>query len=139
MAFPRLENIARRITPEHMQTPAHTALPDADFSDSALLDVILFVDRWSSIETQIDELDLDEATRRLVGNWYYEEQQCGIDAFLAAGSTALLDIPEFFAKMASIIKTTCNNRRIYRLRMGELSPVEIGRTVVETVCKVLSK
>lgn len=35
MAFPALERIARRITPEHMQVPARKALPDAEFADSA--------------------------------------------------------------------------------------------------------
>jgi len=137
MAFPKLENIARRITPEHMQIPARTALPDVEFSGSAPLDTVLFMERYSGTQTQIIEISVEEARRRLVGNWYYEQQRCGQDAFLAAGSTALFDISEFFAKMASVIESAFSNRKIFLLRTAKLRPKEFGKVVVEKVCKVL--
>jgi hypothetical protein len=96
MAFPRLENIARRITPEHMLVPAHVALPDVDFSSSAPVDIVLFVVRYSGEKTLVEEIDAAEATRQLVGNWYYEQYESGQNTFSAMGSTALVGIPEFF-------------------------------------------
>ena len=139
MAFPRLENVARRLTPEHMQVPARVALPDADFSDKAPLKVVLFVERYSGDRILLEEMSLSEAKRRMVGNWYYEQGRCGQDSLLAVGAPAIIDIPEYFSKMASIIEAACKDRRILRLRMGQMRPTDIGKTVVNTVRQVMTK
>ncbi len=139
MAFPRLENLARRLTPEHMQVPARLALPQANFCDKAPLQTVLFVERHSADKTELDRMDPAEAVPKMVGNWYYEQGRCGQDAFLALGATAVIPAPEYFSKMASIIEAACRDRPIFCLRMGQMSPAQIGKAVVDAVREVTAR
>lgn len=139
MAFPLLENIARRITPEHMQVPAHTALPNVAFVDNVPLNSVLFVERYSGTKSIIDELHLSEAKRRLIGNWNYEQGRCGLDLVVAAGGTGVLDLEAYYSRMSAVLDKALSNRSIFRLRMGSMTPAETGKTIVDAICKVLSK
>ncbi len=136
MAFPKLENFARRFTPEHMQVPAREALPDSEFVDSAPLDKVLFIERYSGEKTVIDELDLTQATQRLTGNWYYEQGRCAQDLLLGAAGTAVMDFEQYFSGMSSVIKSAFSGREIYRLRMGEMLPAKVGETVINAICEI---
>ena len=133
MALPRLERLARRITPEHMQVPAETVLPDAVFVEKVPLHSILFMERYSGAGTVLDELSLDDAKRRLVGNWNFEQGRCGLDLLLAVGSTAVVDLGAYYSDMCAVLDKGLSNRGIYRLRMGAMSLAEAGKTVVNTV------
>ena len=138
MAFPRLENFARRFTPEHMQVPARTVLPDAEFVDAVPLSSILFLERYSGDRTCIDELSPREVTSRLIGNWYYEQGRCARDLLLGAAGTAVMDFETYFSGMSSVINAALDGHKVYRLRIGELTPAETGKAIVNAVCEIVS-
>jgi hypothetical protein len=137
MAFPKLENFARRFTPEHMQVPARNALPDAKFVDAVPLGSVLFIERYSGDKTYIDELNLPQARSRLIGNWYYEQGHCAQDLLLGAAGTGVMDYETYFSGMALVINAALAGKEIYRLRMGSLSPAQTGKAVRDAVVKVL--
>lgn len=139
MAMPRFESLARRITPEHMQVPARTALPDAVFVDDVPLEKVLFVDRYSGEKPTIEELTLSEAKRRLIGNWNYEQGRCGLDLVLGAGGTGVLDLEAYYSRMADVLGKGLSKRAIYRLRVGRMTPAKTGETVVDTIREIVSK
>ena len=139
MSFPRLEKLARRITPEHMQIPARKALPDATFSDSAPLDSVLFVERSSGTESRLDEVTESKAKKLIVGNWNYEQGRCARDLLLGAGGTAFLDLEAYYSRMSGVLDEALDRRKIFRLRMGSLTPAQTGKTVVDTVCQITSR
>lgn len=136
MAFPWLENIARRITPEHMQVPARIALPDAAFSDNVFLHSILFVERYSGVGAQMDELSMQDAIRRLVGNWNYEQGRCAIDLLVAAGGTGVLDLQAYYAGMVEVLEEALRGHTIYRIRIGEKTPIETSKAIVDAVRQI---
>ncbi|MHC4083931.1 MAG: hypothetical protein ACYSWZ_00620 [Planctomycetota bacterium] len=138
MAMPRLERLARRITPEHMQIPARIVLPEAEFVDAVPLRSILFLERYSGDRTWIDELSPGEVTSRLIGNWYYEQGQCARDLLLGAAGTAVMDFETYFSSMSSVINAALDGRKVYRLRIGKLTPTEAGKAIVDAVCEIVS-
>jgi len=137
MAFPRLENLARRFTPEHMQVPARTALPDARFVEIAGIDQVLFVERYSGGQARLDELAPAEVTRRLMGNWYYEQGRCARDLLLGAAGVGVLDYESYFGGMARVLRSALGGRKVYRLRMGQMSPGQTGQAVIDAVREIL--
>jgi len=138
MAFPTLENIARRITPEHMQIPARTALLEAEILENVPLRSVLFVERYSGTKTQMDELPLPKVIRRLIGNWNYEQGRCAIDLLVGAGGTAVLDLKEYYAGMAEVLEKALQGYTAYRLRMGEMTPTQTGQAIVQAVQQITS-
>jgi len=138
MAFPWLENLARRFTPEHMQVPAHIALPNAVFVDNVPLDKVLFVECYSGTKSIIDKLSLSKAKRQLIGVWNYEQGRCARDLLLGAAGTAVMDFEEYFSGMSSVINAALADRKIYRLRMGKMAPAETSKTVTDAVRKILT-
>jgi len=136
MAFPTLENLARRITPEHMQIPARRALPNAAFAETAPLEKVLFVERYSGTGTVVGEFPMDEVVRRLVGNWNYEQGRCAIDLLIGAGGTAVLDLEGHYHQMGEVLRTALAGRGLYRLRMGKMTPAETGQAIVEEVRRI---
>jgi hypothetical protein len=138
MAFPWLENIARRITPEHMQIPARTVLANGVFIKDALLDRVVFIERYSGTETIIDELTIPEAKRRLIGNWTYEQGRCARDLILGAGATAVIDLEHYYSQMASVLGMALRNRHVYRLRIGPKDAKQTGQAIVDAVRQITS-
>jgi hypothetical protein len=139
MAFPSVERIARRITPEHMQVPARKVLPDAEFADSAPLDKVLIVERYSGNETRLDKLDAADVKRRLMGNFHYEIGRNARDCLLGAFGAALLDAEEYFSRMGSVLNELLKNRGLYLLRMGAMPPAETGKAIVDAVKEVVAR
>jgi hypothetical protein len=137
MAFPRLENIARRITPEHMQVPAREALPDFEFSDKAKIDTVLFVERHSNGKTVLEDISIDRARQRLIGNWLYEENKCGQEMIVAMGGTGIIDLSEYFSQMGAIIDSACRNRTVKLLKIPKMLPHETGRTIAATLKEIM--
>ena len=139
MAMPRLERLARRITPEHMQVPARVALPDASFADDVPIDSVLFIERYTGTKSIIDEIPLPEAKQRLVGNWNVEQGRCALDLLLGAGGTAVMDLEAYYSRMADVLDEALSNRRICRLRMGPMTPAQTGKAIIDGVHEVLNK
>ncbi len=137
MAYPKLEYLARRFTPEHMQVPAKKALPDSEFIDIAPLHKVLFIERYSGEKILLDELDLLDAARRLIGNWYYEQGRCAQDLLLGAAGTSILDFEQYFSGMSFVIKAALNGKKIYRLRMGAMTPDETGKKIIDAIREVV--
>jgi hypothetical protein len=137
MAFPRLEDFARRFTPEHMQIPAQIALPGVQFCDNAALERILFIESYSGNDIIIDELDLSDVKRRLIGTWNYEQGRCARDLILGAGGTGIIDLDTHFSEMSSVILSALRGKKVHRLRIGRMKPTKVGQTVVDAVRKIL--
>jgi O-antigen/teichoic acid export membrane protein len=137
MAFPRLENIARRITPEHMQVPAREALPDFEFSDKAKIDTVLFIERHSNGKTVLEDISIDRARQRLIGNWLYEENKCGQEMIVAMGGTGIIDLSEYFSQMGEIIDSACRNRTVKLLKIPKMLPHETGRIIAATLKEIM--
>ena len=137
MAFPKLESLARRITPEHMQVSPHKALPDAPFVDESNLDIILFIERYSGSNVRLGEISKEESRQRLLGNWLYEESHCGQEMIIAMSGTGFIDLSDYFSKMASVIESACDGRKTLLLRMPKMISAETGKTIVNTVKNIM--
>ncbi|MCX5633547.1 MAG: hypothetical protein NTW93_07745 [Phycisphaerae bacterium] len=137
MAFPRLENIAKRITPENMQVSARQALPDFEFSDKAKIDTVLFIERYSGGKIVLEDISVDRARQRLIGNWMYEIGKCSQEMIVAMGGAGIIDLSEYFSQMGTVIDLACRNREVKLLRLPKMLPQETGRTVVTTLKEIM--
>ncbi len=137
MMFPRLENIAKRITPEYMQVPAREALPDFEFSDKAKIDTILFIERYSGDKMVLEDISVDQARQRLIGNWLYEIGKCSQEMIVAMGGTGIIDLSEYFSQMGAVIDLACRNRTVKLIRLPKMPPQETGRIVVTTLKEIM--
>jgi len=137
MMFPRLENIARRITPEHMCVPAREALPDFEFSDKAKIDTILFIERYSGIKIVLEDISVDHARQRLTGNWLYEIGKCCQEMIVAMSGAGIIDLSEYFSQMGAIIDLACRNRTVKLLKIPKVPPHETGGAIVATLKEIM--
>jgi hypothetical protein len=138
MAFPRLENIAKRISPEFMQIPARQALADFEFSDKAKIDTILFLEKYSGDKTVLEDICGDRARQRLTSNWLYEIGKYSQEMIVAMSGAGIIDLTEYYSQMGAIIEAACRNRTVKLLRVPRMLPQETGRTVV-TILKEIMK
>jgi len=138
-AFPTLESLCRRLTPEHMQIPARQALPHADFLDSAPVKLIVFLERYNGSEPVIDRLDPITARRRVVGNHYFELGAQAQELMTACAATGLLGLEDWFGEMARVVDRVFGRLPIYRLRLAPMKPQPTGKAIASAVNELLGK
>ncbi len=138
MMFPRLENIARRITPEYMVVPAREALGDFEFSDKADIDTILFIERYSGEKAALENISVEQAKQRLINNWLHEVGKCSQEIIAAMDGTGLINLSEYFSQMGAIIDLACRNRTVKLLKVPKTIPHETGRIVTATLKEIMN-
>ncbi|MGV7223124.1 MAG: hypothetical protein ACQ9MH_16535 [Nitrospinales bacterium] len=137
--FPKVEQFCRKFTPEHMQIDAVKALPNADFADTADISLILFLERYNGEKNVVDELTVETARRKVVGNLYFELGEYAQNLMTACGSTGLIGLEEWFSRMGEVIQGVFEKYPLYRIRMVPMKPEETGETIAETVRNLLEK
>lgn len=138
MKHPRLESLARRITPEHMKVSARAALPDAQFVERAQLRAVLFASRYSGPTTILEPYDLEHAVRRVVGNWFMELGAPARHMLIGCCATSLCSMDFFIHELRSIVVKAFEGVPIYDLRLPHsLPPDQTGREMAESVQRVL--
>ncbi len=138
MKRPRLESLARRITPEHMKVSARAALPDADFAARAPLRAVLFAGRYSGPETLLEPYDMTNAVRRVVGNWFMELGAPARDLLIGCCATSLCCLDYFIHELQRIVVKAFEGVPIFDLRLPHtLPPDQTGKVMAESVQRVL--
>lgn len=138
-AFPRLESLCRRLTPEHMQIPARRALPHANFVDNAPVKLIVYFERYNGSEPVVDRLDPAMARRRVVGNHYFELGIYAQELMTACAATGLLGFEDWFGEMSKVVDKVFGRLPIYRLRIPPMKPRLTGKTIASMVNELLPK
>lgn len=138
MRHPRLESLARRITPEHMKVPARAALPDAWFVERAPLRAVLFAGRYSGPTTCLERYDSEQAVRRVVGNWFMELGAPARQMLIGCCATSLCSMDYFIHELHKIVAQAFGRVPIYDLRLPHsLPPDRTGKEVARSVQRVL--
>ena len=137
-SFPKVERFCRKFTPEHMQVAAKDALPDANFADSANISLILFLERYNGSSNTVDELSVEDAKRKVVGNLFFELGDNARELMMACGATGFIGLEDWFGRMEDVVVNLLKKHQLYRLRMIEMTPEETGKVIASHVCELLA-
>lgn len=137
LAFPSVEKIARKYTPEHMQVPAKDALPNAKFSEKLPLTHILFIERYEGDSVTIEPLEQGYAMLRMTGNFFFELGQLAQEIILALGSTGIIDIGEYMQGTNRVLTTASRKIPTTIIKMPAMTPEETGQTIQSAVQQLL--
>ncbi|MDD5010546.1 MAG: hypothetical protein PHQ00_00310 [Phycisphaerae bacterium] len=137
MALPKLENIAKRLSPDRMYAPAREALKDFEFSDNAKIDTILLLERYSGNKAVLENISAEQVRSRLIGNWLYEIGNCGQEMLVAMSGTGIIDLSEYFSQMGAVVNSACQNKTVKLLRMPKMTPSETGKLITATLKDIM--
>ncbi len=139
MKHPRLENLARGVTPEHMKVPARTALPDARFVDRVPLRAVLFAGRYGGGKARLDPYDRERAARRVVANWFMELGAPARQMLVGCCATSLWSLDYFMHELHAIAVEAFARVPVYDLRLPDtLPPDQTGKEIARSVQQVLA-
>ena len=137
MNFPRLEEFARRYTPEHLHTPARDALPGVHFSANNPLSITMFLERYSGEEVSLEKIELYREPSIMVATLFVEMGGSAQSVLQACATKGLIPLPEFFGRMESILQQAMSSCPTYRLRIPmSFAAPQTGSIVAKSVRSV---
>lgn len=138
--YPRLAQITRRWSPEHMMVTPFKAFPHARFSQRAPLAAALFVERvqGASQEVVFEERDRQWMVSRLIGNFNSEMTKHSRLVMTALGAAGLVPIEQAFAEKAAVLDQALEGKRAFLLRVPQAwSPDQASDMIVERIHEVI--
>ncbi|OGO70224.1 MAG: hypothetical protein A2Z49_07490 [Chloroflexi bacterium RBG_19FT_COMBO_56_12] len=138
--YPKLAQITRRWSPEHMMVMPHRAFPEARFSNAAPLAVSLFVERFqsSSDEPVFEEKSKQWMISRLIGNFTSELPKQSRLVMTSLGASGLVPIEQAFEEKAAVLSQALEGKPNFYLRVPKhLTPDQASDIIVSKIEKVL--
>ncbi len=139
--YPRVAQLTRRWSPEHMMVTPRRAFPEASFCQRAPLAAAVFIERF---ESSTSEVVLEEKSRKwmvsqLIGNFFAEMPRQSRAVMAAMGAAGLLPIEDAFAQKAAILDRALQGKPAYLLRVPQaIPPDEASDLMVGYISKVLA-
>lgn len=132
--FPRLEEIARRYTPEHLHTSARQALPDVQFLASAPLALAVFLERTPGETVSLEEADKTKLAARMAAVLLTELGEPAQKVLRAGPRDAQLSLGWFSAQMESLLCRALDSTPAYNLKIpSTFAAIRAAAVVVEQV------
>lgn len=130
--YPRLAQISRNLSPEHMMVTPQKAFPDARFSVKAPLAACMFVERFQgdSDEPQFEEKSTDWMVTKLIGNFNAEMTRPSRLVMTALGAAGLVPIEQFFTDKANCLHKSISGKPCFYLRVPQKFPPDQASTII---------
>ena len=139
--YPRIAQITRRWSPEHMMVTPQRAFPTAHFSTTAPLAAALFVERFATDSSQpvFEEKSKEWMVSRLISNFYAELPRQSRTVMTALGASGIVPIEQAFAEKTAILARALDGKPSFLLRVPKSwNPDQASDIIVEKIEKVLS-
>jgi len=101
--YPKLADLARRMSPEHRIVTAQQALPGVSVTRDAPLLTSVFVERYEGARTRIAERDPEWMVQRMLGNFHIEMPGFSREVLAGLAATSHLALGSFFAAKARVL------------------------------------
>jgi len=138
--YPKLAQITRRWSPEHMMVSPHRAFPAARFSTVAPLAASLFVERFqsNSDEPVFEEKSKKWMISRLIGNFNSELPKQSRLVMTTLGASGLVPIEQTFEEKAAVLSQALEGKPNFYLRVPKhLTPDQASDIIVSKIEQVL--
>ena len=134
--FPRLAAFSRRWSPEHMMVKPAQAFER--ISISAPLGAVIFMERFTGDDVTLERRGSEWMTSRLIGNFYAEMSAPSRQVLTALGATALVPLPEPFARKQALLARALNGKPVFLLRIpgsmpSHVASVQIAKQVLRAL------
>ncbi len=139
--YPRLAQLTRRWSPEHMMVTPRRAFPQASFLQAAPLAAAVFVERCDSSASTVvlEEKDRKWMVSRLIGNFNSELPRQSRAAMAALGAAGLVPIEVAFAEKAAVLDGALEGKPAFLLRIPQwIPPDQASDLMVQYIKKVLA-
>ncbi|MGH9862827.1 MAG: hypothetical protein ACRD35_05320 [Candidatus Acidiferrales bacterium] len=117
--FPRLEDFARRYTPEHLHTPVREALPDVEVVSRAPLALTLFLERSPRAEANLAPMEKSELVAKMAAILHAELPEPARQALTACSAAGQIPLRDFFGRMESVLSRAVASAPAYRLEIPD--------------------
>jgi hypothetical protein len=101
--YPKMADMARRMSPEHRIVTAQQALPGVSVTREAPLLTSVFVERYEGARTRIAERDPEWMVQRMLGNFHIEMPGFSREVLAGLAATSHLALGSFFADKARVL------------------------------------
>jgi hypothetical protein len=139
--YPRLAQLSRHWSPEHIMVTPQQAFPEARFSEKAPLAACMFVERFQSDseEPQFIEKSEQWMVSKLIGNFNSEMTKPSRLVLTALGAAGLLPIEQVFCEKAENLRKSISGKPCFYLRVPQsLAPDQASDIIVAHFQKVLA-
>lgn len=115
--YPRLAEVVRRWSPEHMMIPPREALRGSPIAPSAPLAAAVFVERHDGAEPRLCELTRASMVARMLGNFHIEMTPHSREVLSLLGATGFVPLQDIFSDKAAIIDKALQNVPTFLLQV----------------------
>lgn len=139
--YPRLAQMTRRWSPEHMMVTPQRAFPEGNFSTRAPLAAALFVERYQTSSSALifEEKDTTWMVSKLIGNFNSELPRQSRMVITALGAAGLVSIEQSFCEKASVLSEALRDKPAFLLRVPQaMTPDQASDEIVKHIEKIIS-
>ncbi len=139
--YPRLAQLTRRWSPEHMMVTPQRAFPAAKFSTAAPLAAAIFVERYVTDSNQpvFEEQSKKWMIARMIGNFNSELPRQSRQVITAMGAAGLAPIEQTYGEKAAVLDQALEDKPLFLLRVPKaMTPDQASDIIVEKIEHVLA-
>lgn len=130
--YPRLAQLSRHWSPEHIMVTPQQAFPEARFSVNAPLAACMFVERFQgdSNEAQFTEKSEQWMVSKLIGNFNSEMTKHSRLVMTALGAAGLVPIEQSFCEKTDNLRKSISGKPCFYLRVPQALPPDQASDVI---------
>lgn len=138
--YPKLAEIARRWSPEHMMVRPEQAFPNATVSINAPLALAVFVERYDGAAPVLHEKSKQWMITKLIGNFHAEMTRYSKMVMAALAAANLESAEDTFGQKAEVLNQALNNKPSYLFQVPKTySADQASDVIVETLQELMAQ
>jgi hypothetical protein len=138
--YPKLAEVARRYSPEHMMVTPDKAFPHASVSTEAPLALSVFVERYDGSAPLLHEKSKEWMISRLIGNFHSELTRHSKLVIAALAAAGLEPLEVTFGQKADVLNQALDNKPTYLYQVPKsYPPDQASDVIVETLQALMAK
>jgi hypothetical protein len=136
---PRLAQVTRKWSPEHLTVTPQEAFPEASFSNGAPLAIAIFIERYEADQEKLEARDRAWMVSRLIGNFNAEVSAWSREVMTAMAATSLMPIEKLFADKAWVMDRALQDKPTFLLQVPRAwSADQASDVIVEKIHEAMA-
>ncbi|HET7475680.1 MAG TPA: hypothetical protein VFJ97_06595 [Dermatophilaceae bacterium] len=136
--YPRLADLSRRWSPEHMMVRASDAFPGTESARNAPLAASVYVERFQGARSRLVERDSGWMVDRMLGNFHVEMPAFSQQVVTGLAATSLVPWPQQLSDKETVLRKALDDRPCYLLQVPSVyTPDEASDDIVDSLESLL--
>jgi hypothetical protein len=138
--YPRVAQVVRRYSPEHMMVTPQQAFPNAKVSTDVPLALAVFVERYDGMVPMLYEKTKPWMIARLVGNFHSEVTRYSKMVIAALAAAGLDPLEDVFGQKADVLNQALNDKPTYLFQVPKaFSADQASDVIVEKLQELMGQ